>query len=53
MNGAGGEESVARRGIGGAEKRGDLDTNVIEDEINKDSETRNTVKLADYEYEMN
>lgn len=53
QNGAGGEESVARRGIGGTEKRGDLDTTKIDEEINKDNDTRNVVKLANYDYEMN
>ena len=52
-NGGGGEDSVARRGIGGSDKRGDLNTDDIDTEINKDNDTRNMVKVADYDYEMN
>ena len=47
------EEGVARRGVGGADKRASLNTDEIDDEINKDSGTRNMVKVEDYDFRIN
>ena len=46
------DDDVQRRGIGGVDRRGNLDTNAIDDEINKDSGTRKLVKVADYPYQI-
>lgn len=48
----GGENSVARRGIGGAGRRGDIDNAEIEREIEKDEATRNLVKVSDYDFDV-
>ena len=44
------DEDDLKRGVRGADKRGDLDANAIDIEINKDIETRKLVKLADYDF---
>ena len=44
------DEDMPMRGVGGAEKRGDLDINAIDLEINKDIKTRKLVKLADFDF---
>ena len=46
------DSEVFRRGVGGVEKRGDLDINAIDLEINKDIKTRKLVKLADFDFQI-
>ena len=47
------EDNVARRGIGGVDKRAELDMNEIDEEINKDFKTRKLLKVADYDFKIN
>ena len=46
------DAGIARRAVGGVDRRADLDVNVIDEEIQKDDSTRNLVKLADYEFQI-
>ena len=52
QNVAADEDNNNRRGVEGTDKRGNLDIDEIDEEINKDVETRKLVKLEDYEYQI-